>query len=753
MIKIVGTIVVIALSACGDSPEQNGTVTIEFRIAETEPAHGLFEMKIQRTDETFYLHEDVVLSNVDVASTSVTMWNNRPVVELIFTETGGKKFAALTQANIHKHIGMVVNGTLVSAPIIQAPILAGKAIIDGNFTLEVAQRIAKGISKGQPQVKMPKFRKEDAEQLMQLYMQALRSGDKEEIYRFWSTHSLEREGFDYMHLWIGACLPISDWSEFFEQNHCTYDIKEIRAEHDHYIIDFEWILKEPSDMKRDPETHIMRYYVVWENDTWVLMNPIDLLTRNWLTHESEHFLFHYPPNIEIETFIPEFTFMDQECQRLFEFLNIKLEDKINYYKARTPQKCGELICFPPANGYCVRAHPFRPDAPRWFHIVVSTSFINLHEVTHLLAPDAELYSISAAFDEGIAVAFGGTTFQTAELAFIQTKNAIGHPEYVPIDVLLTDEAAFWENPFLTYQEAGAFVRFLIDQFDLEKLKELCSEPDVAHKLDKTIHNIYGYSIKELENRMIDHLIQMNVPDVRYSIPEDAELVFSMTDPQGDDLGDGDYEYPTDERFEKGVFDLRKFQVLKDAEHIYFRLKFQRMINPVKYDFTGEKFVPGTVIAIYKGNTKKRHLQRRFDGIQLENGKGYDLKITVGSGITVSNNYGKVYYSAGDILHGVGNERENMIEFSFPIEFVGEPESDWKYFVGVGLTGDRTIHFFGGPMPVYKDHGLFISGGNYQSGNPAFIDILLPEEIDQAQILADYDASEGRMAVVPMVYQN
>ena len=312
---------------------------------------------------------------------------------------------------------------------------------------------------------------------------------------------------------------------------------------------------------------------------------------------------------------------------------------------------------------------------------------------------------------------------------------------------------FWEYNFITYQEAGAFVRFLIDWFGIEKLKELCNVPDVDDELGTSIYNIYGLTLHELEVQWKEYLLQIDVPDVTYSIPENSEMVFSMEDPQGDDKGDGNYKYPDDGRFKRGVFDLRVFSVFMDSSRVYFRLEFQNMIDPVIYSYVGEKFVPGAVIAINKGDGEKRQVQKYFDGVKLEKNKGYDLKLTIGFGITVSDNYGKMYYTTGDIRNSILYPEEKRIEFSFPLNFIGEPKKNWQYFVGTGLMGDRTMHFTGGPMAVRRDHRLFIRGGNYDFGNPAFIDILLPEEVNQKKVLSEYDPEEGKLAVVPMVTHN
>ena len=121
------------------------TVTLEFRIAEKEPVQGLTEMVFEPTGESFYLHSEVLVDQSDVESAKVAIQNERPVVELVLTREGAKKFEELTGNNIGKHCGMVLNGQLVSAPIIRDTISVGRAIIVGDFTEDEAQRIAEGL--------------------------------------------------------------------------------------------------------------------------------------------------------------------------------------------------------------------------------------------------------------------------------------------------------------------------------------------------------------------------------------------------------------------------------------------------------------------------------------------------------------------------------------------------------------------------------------------------------------------------------
>lgn len=74
-----------------------------------------------------------------------TAWQGRPGVEVLFTEEGSRKFAEITGANVNKRMAILVDGKLVTAPLIRAKISGGRAIINGIFTHEEAERIARGI--------------------------------------------------------------------------------------------------------------------------------------------------------------------------------------------------------------------------------------------------------------------------------------------------------------------------------------------------------------------------------------------------------------------------------------------------------------------------------------------------------------------------------------------------------------------------------------------------------------------------------
>jgi hypothetical protein len=436
---------------------------------------------------------------------------------------------------------------------------------------------------------------------------------------------------------------------------------------------------------------------------------------------------------------------------MLDALDLTLEEKIEYYKAESPHQCGELVCFPPANGYAVIQLTNDTSIPRWFDLVVSISFDNAHEVMHVLASKADIPYVNAAFCEGLAVAYGGTTFQAPDLALAKTKALLGTPAYVPLASLLTmTDPDFLRASYITYQEAGAFVRFLIDAFGIAKVRRFYDELVATDDVSRAAREIYGCPIDTLEARLHKYLEAVEVLDVGTTIPAGSQPVFVMADPAGDDRGDGDYTYPSDDRFCEGAFDLREFAVLRDSSRVYFRLNLARLIEPVSYTSGGERFVPGGVIAIKKGDDPGRHLTRSCHGAQFEEGDGFDIKVAAGFGVCITDSFGKVVSATGDISEQILKIGSSAIEFSLPVSTIGKPDDTWSYFVGIGLMSDRAMDFFGGPVPVVMQGGTLMGGGNARHGNPAFIDVLLPPNVDQNRLMSTYDAASHRLAVVPMV---
>jgi preprotein translocase subunit SecD len=67
---------------------------------------------------------------------------NRPVVSFRFNGVGAKRFGDATTQNVHRRFAIVLDGKVLSAPVINEPIPGGSGQISGNFTTESANDLS-----------------------------------------------------------------------------------------------------------------------------------------------------------------------------------------------------------------------------------------------------------------------------------------------------------------------------------------------------------------------------------------------------------------------------------------------------------------------------------------------------------------------------------------------------------------------------------------------------------------------------------
>ena len=96
---------------------------------------------------------NTVLTGTDLKDAQAAT-NQQNVVNLEFSDEGGKKFADLTTKNVGKRISILLDGEVLTAPNVREPITGGKAEITGQKTLEEAQQLAVLLRSGSLPVKV-----------------------------------------------------------------------------------------------------------------------------------------------------------------------------------------------------------------------------------------------------------------------------------------------------------------------------------------------------------------------------------------------------------------------------------------------------------------------------------------------------------------------------------------------------------------------------------------------------------------------
>ena len=93
------------------------------------------------------------LSGKDLKKASVSFSQSaqlscQPVVDLEFTADGGKKFGEITSRNVGRPLAIFLDNIPLTTPVVNEPILDGRAVISGNFTSQSASQLAIQLNAG-----------------------------------------------------------------------------------------------------------------------------------------------------------------------------------------------------------------------------------------------------------------------------------------------------------------------------------------------------------------------------------------------------------------------------------------------------------------------------------------------------------------------------------------------------------------------------------------------------------------------------
>jgi SecD/SecF fusion protein len=95
--------------------------------------------------EEYLVERKSLLGGDQVTRAFATYEQNGYEVSLKFTSTGAEIFRRITRDHIHERLAIVLDGEVVSAPVINQEIPNGQAVITGNFTAEEAKNLASAL--------------------------------------------------------------------------------------------------------------------------------------------------------------------------------------------------------------------------------------------------------------------------------------------------------------------------------------------------------------------------------------------------------------------------------------------------------------------------------------------------------------------------------------------------------------------------------------------------------------------------------
>ncbi len=139
------------------------TPTLEFRIEKKVPEKIDEKLLSSTTLSTSTLammidarYEKAELTGRYLSKATIQFEQNsgKPQIGLEFNKEGGEIFAKLTGENVGKIIGIFLDGTPISLPVVNDAIKDGKAVITGTFGIEEARSLARNLNYGALPVKV-----------------------------------------------------------------------------------------------------------------------------------------------------------------------------------------------------------------------------------------------------------------------------------------------------------------------------------------------------------------------------------------------------------------------------------------------------------------------------------------------------------------------------------------------------------------------------------------------------------------------
>jgi len=119
------------------------TAQLNFRLVADNEEFGVDKL-ISENNEKLSVSKRIIMSgeNLIDAQPNFNNQSNQPTVSFTLDRFGAQKFGRTTTDNVGKRLAIVLDGKIVSAPLINEPITSGSGIISGNFSFQEATDLA-----------------------------------------------------------------------------------------------------------------------------------------------------------------------------------------------------------------------------------------------------------------------------------------------------------------------------------------------------------------------------------------------------------------------------------------------------------------------------------------------------------------------------------------------------------------------------------------------------------------------------------
>lgn len=210
------------------------------------------------------------------------------------------------------------------------------------------------------------------------------------------------------------------------------------------------------------------------------------------TYATDHYVFHYQKGSLAEQDIQAISETQEAAfSKICRTLNVGYPEPINYYFTDSPKAIGRVIWGQdlPCNGVALCGR-------NKIYAVYTENIkcIGSHEDTHLISHFSINYPESDFVVEGLAMAMDGLWWGVPNETWVSYYKA-KHPD-LSVNALLDNDAFAETGCVITYPIAGAFAKFLIDTFGMERYLDFYKYDGCEY--DEATRRIFGVSLLELE---------------------------------------------------------------------------------------------------------------------------------------------------------------------------------------------------------------------------------------------------------------
>ncbi|VAX35129.1 Protein translocase subunit SecD [hydrothermal vent metagenome] len=145
-IKLIGQVAKLEFRLVNDDPN-----ALKESLSGNTPVGYVLKTIKKEDDEPILLEAKVALSGETISDARVDFDQTgfgQPFISLTFNGQGKRAFARLTKENVGRRLAIIIDGTVLSAPNINEPILGGQGQITGQFTFEEASSLALSLRSG-----------------------------------------------------------------------------------------------------------------------------------------------------------------------------------------------------------------------------------------------------------------------------------------------------------------------------------------------------------------------------------------------------------------------------------------------------------------------------------------------------------------------------------------------------------------------------------------------------------------------------